>query len=179
MNLTPLASILSIALLFILFFWLYCDYQIDAFRQKLFALRDEFFDQAANGHIPFDDPAYTMLRRTMNGLIRFAHQVNLMQLMLLFFVSKYKKIQPDFLSRLQNHSASLNADQQRLVNDHLDSMNRLVARQLILSSPITCLIIGMLLVPSMVMLNTGKHLDSAKTSTIERLDALALSEGNH
>ena len=179
MNFTPLVTLLSIALLFILFFWCYRDYQIDAFRQRLFALRDDLFDHAANGQIPFDDPAYRMLRRTTNGLIRFAHQISLLQLILIFLVSKHKNTHPDFLDRLQRHTTSLNQDQQGLVRHYLTDMNRLTSRHLILSSPITCLVIGILLIPLMaMMLSVRRRLDHAKAATMERLDAMALVEGN-
>lgn len=49
----------------------------DEFRQRLFALRDELFDLAAAGRIEFDHPAYRLLRATLNGYIRFAHQLGL------------------------------------------------------------------------------------------------------
>ena len=41
----------------------------------MFCVRDEMFDYAADGNIGFDDPAYQLLRREMNGLIRYGHQL--------------------------------------------------------------------------------------------------------
>lgn len=69
-----LSSLVSIFGLAYLIFWRYRLLCMDSFRQGLFELRDELFDYAATGHIAFDDPAYGMLRKIINGYIRFAHQ---------------------------------------------------------------------------------------------------------
>ena len=68
---------LSLLGLWVWFFWLYRDYRVDAYRQRVFALRNELWDYAAAGHISFDDPAYLVVRNRMNGLIRFAHLLSL------------------------------------------------------------------------------------------------------
>jgi len=54
-------------------FW--AEARLDSFRQKMFALRDELFDFAADGNIGFADEAYRLLRQSMNGTIRYAHQL--------------------------------------------------------------------------------------------------------
>ena len=74
---TILISLISITILWVGLFWLYRDYCIDLFRQRMFALRDELFDQAAKGAIPFNHKSYGMLRVSMNGFIRFAHDFSL------------------------------------------------------------------------------------------------------
>jgi hypothetical protein len=66
------ACIISLALLLGA---LWSSVRLDAFRQKMFALRDELFDFAADGNIGFDEPAYRLLRQSMNGTIRYAHQL--------------------------------------------------------------------------------------------------------
>ena len=52
-------------------------FRLDCFRQKMFLVRDELFDYAADGNIAFDDPAYILLRRQMNAMIRYGHQITL------------------------------------------------------------------------------------------------------
>jgi hypothetical protein len=59
------------------------DYRLDALRQRLFNLRGELFDYAASGAVPFDHPAYGLLRTRINRLIRFAHRFTGIQLLLL------------------------------------------------------------------------------------------------
>src|SRR6266849_3499419 len=59
-------------------FW--AEARLDAFRQEMFVIRDELFDYAAARNIGFDDPAYRLLRRSMNGFIRYAHQLTFFRL---------------------------------------------------------------------------------------------------
>lgn len=73
---TPMAG-LALLVLGFLFFWLYRDYRVDLYRQRLFALRDELWDFAAAGDIEFDHPAHRVIRARLNGLIRFAHVLSL------------------------------------------------------------------------------------------------------
>src|SRR5437667_11487736 len=77
LGLTALSTTLSLLALWALFHWLYRDYRVDLFRQRMFTLRDQLFDIAASGRIAFDDPAYGKLRSMINGYIRFAHRINL------------------------------------------------------------------------------------------------------
>ena len=73
---------LSCLALVYVFFWLYQPYRLDKYRDNLFTLRAELFDLAANGKIPFDHPAYVILRDTMNGSIRFAHQMGVLDILI-------------------------------------------------------------------------------------------------
>ena len=68
-------AIMSLAIIGIYFVvvWQFRSYRVDAFRQNMFALRDEWFDYAYSGGISFENEAYRGLRRMMNGYIRFAH----------------------------------------------------------------------------------------------------------
>jgi len=79
MSETQLAVVLqfsAVAFLWTIFvFKVIPDARLDWFRQKMFSIRDEMFDYAADGNIPFDHPAYTMLRHQMNGFIRYGHQL--------------------------------------------------------------------------------------------------------
>ncbi len=70
-----LQSTACLALLAIVMLKFWAEARLDAFRQEMFALRDELFDYAAADHIKFDDPAYRLLRQVMNGFIRYAHQL--------------------------------------------------------------------------------------------------------
>lgn len=48
---------------------------VDMARQRLFQLRDEIFDLAADGKISFDDPSYHEVRSAFNAMIRFCHVI--------------------------------------------------------------------------------------------------------
>lgn len=70
-----------VCLLCWLFFWLWRDYRLDSFRQQLFRIRDDLFDLAADGVVPFDSPAYKMLRDAINSNIRFGHRLGFLEML--------------------------------------------------------------------------------------------------
>lgn len=87
------SSYFTMAGLWVLYFCLYKRFRVDVARQKMFVLRDQLFDEAADGLISFDHPAYGTLRRTMNGYIRFAHRLDLLQaICFLFSGRKYQDL---------------------------------------------------------------------------------------
>jgi len=59
----------------VLLFWCWRLYRIDILRQRLFELRDELFDFAAEGHITFSDEVYIQNRIFLNAMIRYAHRM--------------------------------------------------------------------------------------------------------
>jgi len=68
-------SCICLFLLVVVLLKFWAEARLDSFRQQMFALRDELFDFAADGNIGFDEPAYRLLRQSMNGNIRYAHQL--------------------------------------------------------------------------------------------------------
>ena len=72
----------ALALLLVIALVWRTDLRTDEFRQRLFIIRDELFDYAAHGQIAFEDPAYQLLRNSMNGFIRYAHRLTFFQLVL-------------------------------------------------------------------------------------------------
>lgn len=63
--------------------YFYKRYMIDAYRQKIFSIRDSVFDYAADGNIAFDNTAYCMVRTYLNGMIRFTEQIGFFQFLLI------------------------------------------------------------------------------------------------
>lgn len=66
----------------IVIFKIWPELWLDRFRQSMFSVRDDLFDFAAKGNISFEDPAYVLLRRQMNGFIRFGHQLSVFRLLM-------------------------------------------------------------------------------------------------
>jgi hypothetical protein len=84
-----IAAVLRVGIalgLMLILFRCFCRYRLDAFRQSLFSLRNVLFNDALAGTMPFDHPAYRMTRDSINSLIRFAHHLNTIQLVLFLFV---------------------------------------------------------------------------------------------
>ena len=62
-------------------------YRVDSFRQKMFCVRDELFDFAAQGKVSFDNPAYILLRQQMNALIRYGHQLTVFRMLMTYVIN--------------------------------------------------------------------------------------------
>lgn len=83
-----MANILLAAANFILLWVLagcWRSYRIDALRHRFFVLRDELFDYAMEGNLSFQNPAYAILRRRVDNLLRFAHKIAFTRVLLFLF----------------------------------------------------------------------------------------------
>jgi len=87
-------SLLGLIALWAFWYNLQKPQRVDIFREKLFDLRGDLFDLAANGAIPFEHPAYRQLRLLINGLIRFAHRASFPTLVLAIAQSNHATSDP-------------------------------------------------------------------------------------
>jgi len=117
---TVLSSGLSLLGLAYLYFWLYRDYRRDLLRTRLFGLRAELFDGAREGRIDFNDPAYGLLRSTLNGFLRYGHRVGAFRLAMtaLFLDPKEMEELYQFRSKWQKAVRSLDPE----VRDWLEGL---------------------------------------------------------
>ncbi len=99
---------INTSLIIVMFFsliwvWIfsYRSYFIDDFRDRVFHLRDELFDLAAQGNIAFDHPAYYRVRQLMNGSIRFAESISIWYFIYTNNFMKNDKESSKFLNELK------------------------------------------------------------------------------
>src|SRR5262245_17433993 len=134
-HIIAILTLLSLAFIWIGAFWLHTDYSIDLFRQQIFKLRDALFDDAIAGKIPFDHPAYGIVRMTLNGLSRYGHRINLV-----FLFGTYLRPETSadlrFKKRLEKHFGSLSVSQRELIDSYVSEMNDLVLKRIFLGSPL-------------------------------------------
>ncbi len=137
---TILASLISLTGLVFALFWLYRDYCVDHLRQDLFALRDELFDAAAAGKISFDDPAYVMLRSTINGFIRFGHRLNLIETILLLIMPGSRQLLaetgPAFDRRWRNATKNMSSESRAVVETIYRRMSGRTLQHIVLVHPV-------------------------------------------
>lgn len=142
---TALISLVSILGLWTLVVWFYRDYRIDAFRQQLFAIRDDLFDMARAGHISFDDPAYGILRSALNGFIRFSDRLNFSSVVLFRCLARdheLRAVESDsFAARWDAALATLRPEVKQELNAKLYRVHLLVFEQVILTSPTLMILI--------------------------------------
>ena len=93
------------------FYWPHRRYWIDRTRHKLFIIRDEFFDQAAEGNLSFDSGAYIDIRDTLNGMIRSLEEFSFARMLYMRFITLRSEV---VLAVLERYSASLVASTSEL-----------------------------------------------------------------
>ena len=139
MTTIAMATGISLAGLWWILHWLYRDYKVDQFRQRMFAVRDDLFDFAASGSISFQHPAYRMLRFLINGYIRFGHRISILPVFL-----TYLRLDEEEKEWLEEHSISevwqnstndLPVPTVRALGEFQKRADELIQQQLILGSP--------------------------------------------
>lgn len=71
-----LQSLISLSLLLVLLY-LYGQYRVDKFREEIFSLREELFLKARAGDLSFESHGYLYARAVLNGLVRYAHELSI------------------------------------------------------------------------------------------------------
>lgn len=140
--------IIVLSSIWYLYFWLYKDYTIDYFRQDLFELRDELFYEAAGGLIDFNHPAYCLLRRTMNGNIRFSHRMSILNLIILSIVLRgysSKEERNSFENRMEKALAGLPEETKYKLAGYRKRLQKIYLNHLIRESPFAFAFILLLL----------------------------------
>lgn len=171
-----LMTLLTVAFIWIGAFWFYTDYSVDLFRQRMFRLRDAFFDEAADGKISFSHPAYGVVRLTMNGLIRYGHRINL-AFLLGTLLRPETNVDVKFKKRLEEHFGSLTKEQKELVSRYVVDMNNLALRRIFLGSPVLLVLFVVPLTVYAVSSAVLAWLASLLREPLEELDSIALIEG--
>ena len=92
--------------------------RIERHRQRLFQIRDAVFTFAADGNIAFTHPAYGMVRSTVNGFIRHAHRISLVQMIAFLYLSRRDRL-TILTDSFDARWASATRDLDDSVRDHL------------------------------------------------------------
>lgn len=134
---TVLSSVIYLLGIWYLVFWKYRTYSVDAFRQDMFALRDDLFDAARAGLIDFNHPAYGLLRSTINGFIRFGHRFTIGQFlfMTLFIKSRDLEMVANFSGEWERAVEGLSEDAKERLEGFRARMHKIATKQLIMGTP--------------------------------------------
>jgi hypothetical protein len=175
---TAITSLISIALLVVLVFWLYRDFCTDRFRQEMFKLRDELFNEAAQGNISFDMASYGMLRNAINGFIRFGHRLNIIQVILLAVVIKNTESRLSLFSeRFKASIQNLDEEQQKLFKMYCIRMNFILLEHLALSAPVLIITLFIPIAVANIAKAHIKEIVIRLRAPLDRLDTAALATG--
>jgi hypothetical protein len=101
----------------------YRQFRIDLLRHRLFGVRGALFIAARDGRISFSNPAYGLTRQTINGMIRFAHQVSFWQLLFMIATRRLWNIpaeQSRFSERFNQAKSDLTSDGKKVLDEVLN-----------------------------------------------------------
>ena len=82
MTTDALVGVAAFAGVILIFYWPWQETVIALTRQIVFEERDAIFDMAADGELEFDSPEYKEIRRALNQLIRFTHELTWLRFVL-------------------------------------------------------------------------------------------------
>lgn len=108
----------------------------ERYRQKLFEVRDELFDFARQGGIPFTNPAYVALRSHINGMIRFSHRISVTRLATFILLQRYIGEMPQSRPPLETVLASVEDEETKAALKRISTKVRQhTSRHLLFASP--------------------------------------------
>jgi hypothetical protein len=140
----------AVAFAFLLWMLIVCvpSQRLDAFRQRMFIVRDQLFDYARAGNISFEHPAYRLLRKSMNGFIRYGHRLSFFQLCITFCRWHFAEEKPVSLWHEQWKPALESIDdenvRQALLKFQLESMGIVLGR-VVTGSPILLVVVAVII----------------------------------
>lgn len=101
-----LLASLAFGVLWVVLCWPYRSYREDLLRQRLFELRDELFDFAADEQMSFDSKAYGSMRSLLHAYMRNACEMTLTHVVLF---SRATRHDPQLLNLAKKQFASFEA----------------------------------------------------------------------
>jgi hypothetical protein len=188
---TALSTAISLLLLWVLLYWFYRRYRVDYFRHNLFVLRSELFDHARKGELAFDAPAYTILRTTLNGFLRYAERIGFLSTLMAGKVVREIPADSELLSLDRQWTAALETLEPGVRAELIAIRSRMhyeVFQQVLFSSPLFALTLIPLLFLLLFQLASGTLVWRAMRSTygacensfrgvLKPLDAIAFGMG--
>ena len=136
-----LISFVSLLGLWVLYYYGWKPYRLDATRQELFALRDELMRYWVEHELPFENGAYRMAREVLNGTIRFSHKIRFLNLLTLVQKNRrYPEAGQRFETKLSQAMESLPPDARQRIKDTFREMHQLLLEQIVFSSVVWSLL---------------------------------------
>lgn len=83
------AALIALAILAVMFTTLHRDYYVRLTRHHLFRIRAGLFVAAKNAGLSHSHPGYVLVRKSLNGMIRFSEDLSLFQLASIIFVNTF------------------------------------------------------------------------------------------
>ncbi|MSO24129.1 MAG: hypothetical protein EXQ58_12975 [Acidobacteria bacterium] len=169
-----ISNLISITILFWMAFWLYRDYCIDALRHELFVLRDDLFDRAMDSELSFQSDAYITLRGQINGLIRFAHTIGVLQMIV--FNDLVPRPEVSFAEVFESSLKKLDGYTADRLKEIKGKVDHLILKHLLLSSPLLLVTVVSPIVSAIALKLCVQQVTDCFRKPIDKLNSAALAE---
>jgi len=176
-DLAKAGTLLTLCAIWWLFHFAYRQHCIDRTRQRLFAIRDNLFFESADRRV-LDHPAYKLTRQTLNGWIRFAHEVSLLEAIALVIAMRRASTRTrvdDFSTKRRKALDGLSPQDRELFAETFTNAHAVLAAHIIQTSLVLAF------VQLVVKHVARRQLGIAKANGVERqmriIDAAAYDEG--
>lgn len=150
------------------FFWLYRDYRLDSFRQKLFGLRDELFELGVAEVVDFNSMAYGSLRSLINGTITHGHRFGFFEILFAQLSTRLNSSSDEIVMRFASNwitaCSELSQDGKVAVESIRRRVHLIVFEQVILTS--------FILITSLIAVLMGVLLKCIQRQVEEKLSAI-------
>lgn len=176
-NAIALLSSLGLLALCLFAFYLWRDYRLDVFRERVFSLRDELFLYVLANRIDFANVAYSGLRDRMNTVLRFAHEFTFTRFVLAVFLRPFGEQNLELVAWEKAVDQLPEEDMRRRLREFRDAFAFAMLDYIMLRSFLRFL----LLRPTKALAQAWKRaLLTKATPAIEQLESDALEEDtNH
>ncbi len=140
---------LALLLFWFLIFKVFREYRVDALRERLFCLREELFDYAADGKVAFGSIVYGRLRQLINSQIRFAHRMTFSRVLLGLLLFYFNREEPLKVEALEEWHMAVSEQprevQEKLLAIHNRSIHMAI-RYMAIGSPLLFILICLFVV---------------------------------
>ena len=127
----------GVALLWVLYAWLWRDYREEKLRFSLYLIRDKLFDDWHAMNMDYSDPAYCLVRDSLNALARFAHRITFFGLAMPLIVSKHSNLYGTrTIMHLMASIEGLPEDGQKALRNSYSNMLGHIALHIVLGAPL-------------------------------------------
>ena len=179
MNIEAMASVLSSCVSLILIWWIVAwlvrAYFVDRFRENMFALRADLYDAGRSGLIPFDHPAYGLLRTTINGFIRFGHQISFSRILVILSFVDFRTA-PSFTEKWGEATKDLEPEVNEQLTNFTEKMNKIVGKHLVITSPVLLFLLVVTIVFILCFKLSDRVVELFRPS-FNKVDSVAMLEG--
>lgn len=118
--------------LWLMFFTIHRNFHIARTRQRLFLTRSRLFNSALKGEIRFNDPAYKLVRDSLNGMIRFTHNISFFHWYAIILTNRYvhKHLLEHFNAEFSSALDKLSSKQRNMLSEMLDEAHLHILRHM-------------------------------------------------